>query len=629
MRGLDRPRAPVDASTVDKVTLAKEAELGPSSTELLGAEYSKKRRKMLFGALAVLLVAGGAIAGVVIYQTRQAKLRTSEQFGALSQCLFGEPLDAAVVPSQRFRQHQLAAMSLPEKERGSVENVAWPQRCGPISQAMLERAKDAGLTTQDSKDVGYWADQLAKGLKAPNGQMADVSEALDATFAEARKIGLTPVASPTTGGPPGKVEAQSLDDLVKGAPLTPSFFPLKELSLELHQGEEHFALVQDATISPPVFICSLKQEGIECARLVESLTKAGHGLRLLGTTDAGAFPLVFEGNRGDSGIYRSDTGELVDTRYSYGGWASKAGGAFVLGWNEEKHEAFLVSRNRGEKEAKHEKVDVKFEVGNFYYSSQVLWDTVILRGVNENFERRLYALPIEEKTGKLGDPIDVGELPEPGEVDGGENELPHIMGCRSGQTTAVRVKGRSNNFLSFNIGGKWTKPLSSSYFDGQLTCDGTSVSVVDVSYQSSAAWRSTVVETRCTSAKCDVNQIELQRYLGGVLELAPRDGLLSAAALGEKLVVAWAAGDRGGIRVRVAAGSEIEHAPDVVVMDDLVVDKKTGNLSTVSDLRLVSAPGHAILFLATKSGVFPLRVDPDGKISPEKVTWRDTLAEKK
>ncbi len=608
---------------MDKATIAKEAELGPSSTELLGVEYGRKRRRMLFGVLGAVLVGVGAIAGVVLYQQRQARARTNEAFGVLSTCLFGGPLDPAASPSARFRTHQLAAMSLAEKDRSVVDKVAWPQRCGNDAQAFVERAKEAGLTAADAKDVGYWADQLGKALKTPNAHLADASEPLDAFFAEAKKSGLVATQAPKTEGPPKAEKVDTLDDLKKTTPLTSTFFPLKELSMELHQGESHFALVQDATLSPPVFLCSFKAEGIECGKLPENLTKAGHGLRLLGTTDAGASPLVFEGNRGDAGIYRSDTGEKVDALYAYGGWAGKSGSAYVLGWNEEEKKPFLVSRGRGDKEAKRDELKLDFDVGNFYYSSQILWDRVVLRGVTKDWERRLFVMAIDDKTGKLGDPVDVGVLPEPGEVEGGPDEAPHISGCRSSGAMVVRVKGRDNDFVSFFIDGKWTKPLSSSFFSGALTCDGAGAAVVSVTQGAGQSpWKAIINETRCTSAKCDVNNIAMEELLPGGLEIAPRASLIDAAALGEKLVVAWAAGERGGIRVRVGLGRDLASAKDVVVLDDLVADGKAGTLSTVSDLRLVSAPGHAVLFLSTKAGVFPLRVDPSGAVTAEKVVWK-------
>jgi hypothetical protein len=608
---------------VDKATIAKEAELGPSSTELLGAEYAKKRRRILLGVLGALAVGGAAIAGVVVFQQRQAKARANEAFGALSTCLFGEVLDPGATPSARFRSHQLAAMSLGEKDRAMVDKTAWPQRCGNDAQALVERAKEAGLSTADAKDVGYWADQLGKALKAQNAHLADVSEPLDAAFAEAKKAGLTGVASAKTQGPPKAAAAETIDGLKKSTPLTSTFFPLKELTMEQHQGESHFALVQDATVEPPVFLCSFKAEGIECGRLPENLTKAGHGLRLLGTTDQGASPLVFEGNRGDAGIYRSDTGEKVDALYSYGGWASKGGSAFVLGWNEEEKKAFLSSKNRGDKMPSHEELKLDFDVGNFYYSSQILWDRVVLRGVTKDWDRRLFVMSIDEKSGKLGDPVDVGALPEPGEVSGGPDEPPHITGCRSEGAMVVRVKGRDNDFVSFFIDGKWTKPLSSSFFQGALTCEGAQASVVSVTQGAGQSpWKAIIDETRCTSAKCEVNHITMEELLPGGLELAPRASLIDAAALGDKLVVAWAAGERGGVRVRVGLGRELAQAKDVLVLDDLVSDGKIGSLSTVSDLRLVSAPGHAVLFLATKVGVFPLRVEASGEVKPEKVVWK-------
>ena len=139
---------------------------------------------------------------------------------------------------------------------------------------------------------------------------------------------------------------------------------------------------------------------------------------------------------------------------------------------------------------------------------------------------------------------------------------------------------------------------------------------------SASPWKAIINETRCTSAQCEVNNVAMQELLSGGLEIAPRASLLDAATLGDKLVVAWAGGERGGIRIRVGLGRDIGSAKDVVVLDDLFADGKPGSLSTVSDLRLLSAPGHAILLLSTKGGVFPLRIDASGAVTAKKVTWK-------
>jgi hypothetical protein len=635
---------------MEKVTAAAETDPGPSSGELLGAEFQKRRRKMFIGAAVGILAIGGAIAAFVMYGQRKATVRANDAFSSLSMCLFGEsgPTDH---PGRAFRQAQLGSMGFPEKSRGQVDGVAWPQRCAGEAQDLLDRAKDAGLTSGGSKDVAYWADQLAKRLKAPDAHLADASDAIENTIAEAKKAGLTIRAAPSTKGPPGTAAARPADELAAAALVTKQPFPLKEFDLEKSPGEVQFALVQDATVSPPVFLCDFQAAGMECAKLPDNLTKAGHGLTLGGSTDKGASPLIFEGNRGDGGVFRSDTGEEIAKVFAYGGSATASGGAFVLGWDDAKQEPFIASRDRGAPKARRENVKTSFSAVNAFFKPQMLWGQVFLPGTGKHsdtdasegdapaesdkrdnvvtnkgdkkkFEPGIFVLPIDEKKGTAGEPVRILPL----RTDAGEGTESHIVGCKTDKALIIVAWGAGNDVLTFHIDGQWTKPLVWG-LRGSLTCDGATLATASIE-TGQTPWEGSIYETHCTSAKCENSTLELKTIIPGGLELAPREAhgagtnLIDAIEVADKLVVAWAAGDRGGIRVRVGATHEIEDAKDVVALDDRTLDGKPVDESTVTDLRLIHAPGHAVLLLSTKAGVLALRVDPSGEVSPEKVTWK-------
>ena len=439
-----------------------------------------------------------------------------------------------------------------------------------------------------------------------------------------------------------------MDDVLGTAALTKQPFPLKEIGLEKSPGEVQFGLVQDATVTPAAFVCEFG-DGIECSKLPDNLTKAGHGLRLLGSTEKGASPLIFEGNHGDGGVFRSDTGELVDTLSSYGGSATTSGAAYVLGWDEAKAEPFIVSRSRGATKPLREPIKTDFDVANHFFRPEILWDMLVVpvlppkleddssgaepsppadakKSDNPKYkevEQGIYVLPMDEKMGKTGDATLVLPLYTSYAGDSDPDES-HIVACKTDKAVAIFAWGIGRtDLLTFRIDGHWTKPLGGT-FRGSLTCDGASVALTSV-FRASTPWNSNVEETKCTSAECDHAELEIKEMIPGGLELAPRNNLLDAIDVNGKLVVAWAAGDRGGIRVRVGASREMASAKDTVVLDDLVADGKPVTESVVSDLRLLHAPGspgHAVLLLSTKSGVIAFRVEASGDVTPEKVNWK-------
>ena len=87
-----------------------------------------------------------------------------------------------------------------------------------------------------------------------------------------------------------------------------------------------------------------------------------------------------------------------------------------------------------------------------------------------------------------------------------------------------------------------------------------------------------------------------------------------------KLLVVWAAGERGGVRMRLGPIETIAAAPEVILYDDLVKDGRVQSLSTLFDLKLFSREGFALLILSTVTGVHGLRIDADGKVTPLAIT---------
>jgi hypothetical protein len=339
----------------------------------------------------------------------------------------------------------------------------------------------------------------------------------------------------------------------------------------------------------------------------------GHGLRLLGTSDPDAPNLVFAGKRGSEGVFVIGAEAPVDRMYSYGGYSSREGVISVLGWDEAAR-GMVLTQKTAALAAVRTPLKPNFRVGNFFYGSQLLWDQVLVRGITPDDERRLFVLPLSQKDKHSFELVDIGELPEPGLIRPGEEQQPHLTGCRTEKATVIRVRGNSSDFLTFRINGRFSEPVEASA-SGVLGCYGTTATIVQVRHGSGGSTR--LYHDTCTSAGCVRAVLGGEALDGSSSDLRPREPSdVAAVDLEGKLLAVWLAGERGGLRMRIGEPDKFAHAPDVVVLDDHIFEHKTCRDGTILGFRLYSRERFAMLLLSTMAGVHAFRIDPDGGIKP-------------
>ena len=586
--------------------------------ESLMAEQKRRRTRLLAVTGGLVVALAGGIFALTAYQGRQAEARIAGAFGSLSRCLVGAPLEPRESAGTRVRRLQLTAMTLPDDQRAMDGGQSWPDRCSTYAYQLDEALRDAGRATGD-KDLAHAAAALGKQLKEPTSFMADLTESVEAVWSLSELEQIHGASAVTIAGPPGRAEPLDADGLARGTPLAQRSFSFKSVFTEPHPALDLRVLVDDAEAP---LLCTIKRAAAEarCALLPKVITASKQGLRLIGTSDDGAAPLIFAGNRGSEGIFRADSGELVDRFYAYGGYAAADGFSAVLGWKEQEKELVATRKLPGAPKTQ-AKLAPAFRTGNPYYSAQMLWDQVLLRGVTKDDRRRLFAQALGRTGDVLGESVDVGELSEPGLIEGGVDEPPHITGCKTAEAMVVRVKGYNNDFMSFRLGGAWSAPVSPEMTGGTLSCSKGAAAITRVEPAPAASsFKTSFRQARCTSAGCRTDEVQMEQLLHRRLEFAPKEGHVDAVDLDGKLLVVWAAGDRGGIRMRLAPAEAIAAAPDVVLYDDLIKDGHVQPLSTLFDLKLFSREGFAVLLLGTVTGVHALRIEADGKVTPLVIT---------
>lgn len=563
---------------------------------------ASRRRLLIFGGVATLLLLGGGAA--LVSAQRAARNDLEATIAGLRACLLGGPLDRRETPSLRFRRLQLHALSRPEAERLASGNKLWPFSCREGAGRTLDLLK-ASATEADQQSLTALVALLSDGTAVSKDASTAIDAALpvlDAAFAAAIPKAPQPL-------PPTPNSVDSLADTVglskKG--LSRSF-------TEDNPGLSLPVLIDEEDLPAPLFCTFLaSREDADCRSLTELTQVHGHGLRLLGTSDPDAPNLVFAGKRGSEGVFVVGSATPIDRMYSYGGYSSRDGAVSVLGWDEAAR-GIVLTQKSGALSPIRTALKPNFRVGNFFYGSQLLWDQVLVRGITPDNERRLFVLPLAQKDKHSFELVDIGELPEPGLIRPGEEQQPHLTGCRSEKATVIRVRGDRSDFLTFRIGGAFGKPVEAPP-SGVLGCYGTTATIVHVSHGSSGSTR--LYHDTCTSAGCVRAVLNSEALDGSSSELRPREPSdVAAVDLEGKLLAVWLAGERGGLRMRIGEPEKFAHSKDVVVLDDRVSGHKTCRDSTILGFRLYSRERFAVLLLSTMAGVHAFRIAPDGAIKP-------------
>ncbi len=612
----------------DREPVSAKLEPVPDSTELLGQEHLRRKKRLTIG----FAIGGAAIvigtAAAMVLQDRAAKARLQSSAADLSVCLFGDALPAGKAVATQLRGAQLTAMGLPDVERGAHEGQPWPQRCGVVAQSLMESAKDAGLADKtDDADLVDRADALAKALKTPTAQYADLGPVADGTWSALEKAKVAVGPSKRVPGPPPRSKPLAPADLGDTSAISKTPFAFGSVELSAYRGEIFHILVQDAGVPNAPFICGFDDGPIRCRSVPGELGKGNLGLRIFGTTENGAWPLLLAGASGLGGLYRSEDGvKIADGPMILGASIAKDGTTRVL--RQKGREIQLEVIHPGEAKAKitrHPLPD-----GCTTLSVGMLWDEAIVEcqipyGRAQNAGEHLL-LPLGKdvpghKKAEAAASTEDDEAAEPSApppVSAGS-----YASCRAGET---RIVGRGSAMFFKDALG-WSRPQKSSMRGGQVSCTDK---VATVTYLADARgetpWRSSITHTRCTVAECTATTMQFEALLKGGLEGAPREKLFDATSAGDATIVAWASGQTGGVRLRIGAADGIVASPDIVVYDDLAREGPLAGKPDLTDMTVIGQPKQATLLLRTSRGVHAIRIAGDGGFFPGEVVWEGPAA---
>jgi hypothetical protein len=591
--------------------MARKPEMAELTTRLALQALGSERRYtkiLVFGGIGVVLLGGGIYAAARTLDTRETAAR-EEAFGTLGVCLLGpDPLKTGEAASARVANVKLGVVGIPLEKRSKPGDLGWPVSCSAPAYALLEHAGDSPL--------GKAAEALGKALKGDASATADLHAEVDKVWAEAAAVKLEGKPPKDAAPGPKPVEPLYSADQLKALPkFLSGAFGLVNVHEDAAPGKTIYFLVdqKDTPEGPVLCAADAADTVVKCMKVPEAAATLSPGLRIIGTTEEGARPFYFAGDRGQLGIFPPGGQHAIAASVAYGATSHKDGSLDFVTRKEGMKDLRLIHQPAvgptGEAPLlQPTDFDVPGQTG--LYGDWFVYRSLAKTGTPSH----LWARKIE---GTLVKPaVDVGELDEPAPGDKAERDREQISGCRSDDALAVRVRGQRSDVIAFFAGGRWAVPVKTPTRGGALTCRGIEAVVTSVDHAVSDKDYATITAARCNTSGCTTTSLQIRQLLAGVTEIAPADaGSIVAADVGGKLMLVWNAGLAGGLRMRFAAPDQVKDATDIVITDGRD-DKGGSNVSTIAQMRVLTASNWGLLFLSTTSGVKVMRVDATGKLTP-------------
>jgi hypothetical protein len=549
---------------------------GPLSADL--PRVTPRRWPVLLVLALVAVLGGGGVAIGLHYGARAERATEAAAFKALEGCLLGGTPAPGVAPSVAYRRMEIELAVAPPSAN------AWPARCAAHAHALHESKRRSG-THEQQGGTALHAERLGRLLSDPRG--GSVYEAVDQLWAVAADEGYEPTPSEDGATPPSWLD---VDALAQVDPFSKTRLPLGALSSDRVASPALHVLVDGARQPGEGRLCTLEPPTLRCTALAPPL--ADGALALGGGAEAGAEPLLFA-RSGQAGIFRPN-GQAIAELASYGGVARADGSVGVVGYDRGSSKFVLL---RAEKEG--EPTRATFPLPGVTDDRQVaLLDDNLVWATDDGILSTARILP---SGAPLGVATELGTIAS----------VRSFEACRSRDAFFVVAKGAARSALAIDTGDRWSSLIPTR--GGSLSCAGKEAFLLR--QQVRAGGSGSISLERCTAGGCQAHSLDLDDVFQHNVELLPKRAPL-ALALNGKLLLVWSAGQRGGVRMRLAPIEHIAAAEDVVVFDDRLENASVSPRSNLLEIRGWVQEERALLFLGTTAGVWALAIDDGGKITP-------------
>jgi len=286
--------------------------------EVIAAQRRLRKKQLVALGVGLVLLGGGA-AGAALFLARKADLARRAAWERAATCIAGVG-DGS--PGVRARGQQLVAMGIPVEKRLAPGFDGRPDRCVVPLHTFAEIVKESGA----SAELAGASEQLATMIANAPSLAIDIGPRVDDLFTKAAGEKLTLTAAAAGVPAPERATPMVLATLPGEARMFGEQIPLTSIHRSPIEDETPRFVVDDTASTRGPVICQLVDapRAIACTKVPPPAAAMSPALRLWGTTAPGVKPFVFAGDRGKSGIYRSDTGARVVDRLEYGAYGATA-----------------------------------------------------------------------------------------------------------------------------------------------------------------------------------------------------------------------------------------------------------------------------------------------------------------
>ena len=510
-------------------------------------------------ATATVVLAAG------IGRKESSKLPHATAWARLSRCLVGEPLAPGARASPRLTDARFGAI-----EAGESGEASWPRRCEKYARAL----RDAIAKPSDNlaQELVAWEHELARG-KIFSGSSSFHNDML---FNDARDH---------IDGTPGDVSD------VPAAPRASVHRELPWLGESLSGTEiDHRAgaprLLFSAEEERGCWFATANDGGVEarCVSFPDAMPRGGSVNPL--PSERPDDVLVGIRKQG-SNVYEtwslaSGRRLAVDVGFGWGNalaWVAREGAWGIR--RDETNELLLVREGaQAASPIRPAGKDDLWPVG----------DTLL----SYDGDKDLLSAQAVDAQGALGAPVEVGTLAKP-RVQ---------LRCVAGDSAFVLFEGR----LAVRMGGRWSLVEAPSTGD-TMTCDEGGATLVGLGREGHDNPQLDVRRTRCTSEACKTETANLE------LATSTGEAEVAAAAVGDRVLLAWNAHGDAGVRVQLAPLLELPKAPVRVVYDNTAV----GFGKLVHGVRTLGVGAAGVVLIHTSEAVVGVVVDAEGRVAPLRV----------
>ena len=550
--------------------------------------------KRLFLGLGIVGIVAAAVFGATKTQRALQDRSADEDRASLRRCLFGTDLAPGERASERVERIYFSTVGVGPGALEAMNGTDWPSRCDVYADRIAKWQLDRGDFNGQTESA-----MIAQGLRTRPFATELRSVSLPA------KLDFAWAMQPSSQKAPASVPSAPATAIVADdrSPVFADGLRLYGLEDDKLPSRDLRLVIQRDGSALPLFCRLAAKDGLRTARCAELAEAVGRRPEVDPSSEDDGPDFVSEQGSIKSRFFRASDGHVFGAgKTAVKGSGRKGDTTLVLQPDPEVPHELWLERYRGITLV--DRSPVPLPKGVAWNEVRFVGDRLAWWSPAADGKRSLILQSTAAEGPALGAPEEALSASD-GKVE--------VIGCRTDTALVVVAREGASHTLTFRDARGGSPAIRTEVAEGaRLFCDRENVALVAISKE---AGKHVVHDARCTRTACRTTRIDIDDFARADVAPTSADGSVAAAAVGDKVLVAWVSA-KGGVRFRLAPADKLVAAKDVVLFDDWLRQGKPFPDSTIHEARVVARRDVAIVFLGGSGGVWAFRVDGEGKASP-------------